>query len=185
LTLRRVLTPILASTVLAACSETNLLPSPIFQNAVDSSTMYALSSTELGTPSGFDLFRGQPVRPELGEPFDFVVDFADGQAQLQPGQVIGVQQEAGYLVVNEPFDAIPEAPVDEYISDSALVLTPALVFVMRSRINRLNCSVFVQLPHYGKFRVLSVDTAARSVTFEHLVNLNCGYRDLEVGLPAN
>jgi len=40
------------------------------------------------------------------------------------------------------------------------------------------------LPRYGKFQVLSLDPVARSVTFQTLVNQNCGYRSLRPGIPT-
>jgi hypothetical protein len=39
------------------------------------------------------------------------------------------------------------------------------------------------LPRYGKFQVLAIDPAQRTVTLEFLIDRNCGYRGLEPGLP--
>ncbi len=46
------------------------------------------------------------------------------------------------------------------------------------------CSFGANASYYAKLRVLAVDTAARRVHFEILVNTNCGYRGLEPGLPT-
>jgi hypothetical protein len=58
------------------------------------------------------------------------------------------------------------------------------VFVARSRVSSLYC-VYVAVPRYGKFLVLSIDPTARSITMQALVDLNCGYRGLEPGLPGS
>ena len=62
------------------------------------------------------------------------------------------------------------------------------VFIVRSRpdagIGVTACAFFLgRLPRYGKFRVLSIDSVTRQITMEYLVNINCGYRSLEVGTP--
>ena len=42
---------------------------------------------------------------------------------------------------------------------------------------------FLNIPYYAKLEVLSFDEAARSVRFRVLVNINCGYRQLQPGIP--
>jgi hypothetical protein len=37
--------------------------------------------------------------------------------------------------------------------------------------------------YYGKAHVLAIDTLARRIDLEMLVDQNCGYRGLEPGLP--
>jgi hypothetical protein len=41
------------------------------------------------------------------------------------------------------------------------------------------------VPRYGKFHVLALDPTERTVTLEHLINLNCGYRSLTPGTPES
>ena len=182
---RKVSVPLVAAWLLAGCGDNNLLPEPIFENVVDTTVLYALSASELGTPSGFDVIAGRAARPELGEFFDFIVDFEGAVPVLKPAQAVGVTLESAFVTSERAFDAILEAPVEDYESDSTLVLTDGLVFIMRSRVNRQSCSIFLNLPHYGKFRFLGSDQTTGSITFEHVVNRNCGYRDLNLGLPRN
>ncbi|MGD2136144.1 MAG: hypothetical protein PVF27_08290, partial [Gemmatimonadales bacterium] len=84
-----------------------------------------------------------------------------------------------------PFDSIIEAPAEGYEKDSVLTIAPGMTFLARSRAVSSLCGFLGALPRYGKFRVLEVDETARTVTFEHLVNLNCGYRQLEPGIPTS
>ena len=41
------------------------------------------------------------------------------------------------------------------------------------------------MPQYGKLEVLQIDTVAHTITFQHLVDQNCGYRGLEPGIPKH
>jgi hypothetical protein len=64
-----------------------------------------------------------------------------------------------------------------------VVASPGTLFVIRSRSSNVQCAFSGGLPRYGKFHVLGVDLVARTVTLEMLVDLNCGYRGLEPGIP--
>ncbi|MCH8935034.1 MAG: hypothetical protein IIB90_04880, partial [Gemmatimonadetes bacterium] len=53
-----------------------------------------------------------------------------------------------------------------------------------SRMTALGCVFFLgQLPRYGKFHVLELNLETRQITLENLVNVNCGFRGLESGIP--
>jgi hypothetical protein len=185
LNIRQLLVLLIVGASTTACGGSDILPDPQFENVVDTTTLYALSASDLGTSSGFDMFMARAVKPELGQVFDFVVDFDGSAAVLQPARVVGITLESGFVTVDRGFEEILEAPLTDYVSDSSLTLVSDEVFVMRSRINRETCGIFINLPHYGRFRVLTVDQAAGTVTFEHVVNRNCGYRDLNLGLPID
>ena len=75
--------------------------------------------------------------------------------------------------------------VCDYEIDSALLVTPGTVFLARSRSSSVLCSFLGSLARYGKFHVLDIDTGNRSVTLELLVDLNCGFRGLEPGIPTS
>ncbi|MEX1051106.1 MAG: hypothetical protein WEC54_06095, partial [Gemmatimonadales bacterium] len=69
--------------------------------------------------------------------------------------------------------------------DTAVTVVVGTVLIGRSRASNVGCVVVGALPRYGKFRVLAVDIGTRALTLETLINTNCGYRDLEPGLPEN
>ena len=78
-----------------------------------------------------------------------------------------------------------EAPDDGYVVDSLLTVSVGDVFIGRSRNTTGNCFYLGSLPRYGKFRVMEIDTPNRTLTLEFLVNMNCGYRKLETGVPTS
>ncbi len=178
-----------AATVLlgaaAACGGDMQLPDPTTENVVDTVTIYALNGTAIGTKSAFDMVIGLLARPELHEKYDFAFDIdSANRALLLPGNLSGLPSSAGLQESAVSFDEIVRAPIDDYVSDTALVLDVGTVFIGRSRSTTAYCSAYVgAIPRYGKFEVIELDHTARAVTFEFLMNLNCGYRDLMPGLP--
>lgn len=86
--------------------------------------------------------------------------------------------------MDEAFDDILVAPLDEYIEDSIMSVDSGTVFAGRSRLSADFCSTFVgALPRYAKFEVLAIDRVEGKITLKYLVDFNCGYRSLEPGLP--
>jgi hypothetical protein len=169
---------------LVACGDPNTLPPVQFDNVVDTTSLYALTGTPIGSPSGFDGVLGEVRRTDVNRPFDFAVDIApDGTVLLYPAGALGLASQPGLQLVSETFDGITTAPLEDYDAESAQAVAPGGVFVLRSRNSSELCTVNTQLPRYGKFRLLEVDPQQRSVTFEFLVNRNCGYRDLVPGTP--
>ena len=57
--------------VSSACSSATSLPPVQFDNVVDTTTLYALTGTPIGEPSGYDGIGAVPVRTDLNAPFDF------------------------------------------------------------------------------------------------------------------
>ncbi|MDH4043733.1 MAG: hypothetical protein OEY20_01480 [Gemmatimonadota bacterium] len=175
---------LLLGAVVTACgSDTTLAPAR-FENVLDTTVLYALTGTPIGTPSGFDGVQAAPVRTDLNVAFDFAVDITPmGSLQLLPTGALGYFPEPGLLVSFRTFDLLVTAPLDGYVLDSALTVETGGVFVLRSRSSSDLCTNTGALPRYGKFHVLAIDAAQRNVTLEFLVNRNCGYRGLEPGLP--
>jgi hypothetical protein len=152
------------------------------ENVVDTVTMYALTGTPVAAPSGFDLVTGTVVRTEQSA-FDFALDMdAAGRPTIYPAKILGISSPAGLLKSDVQFDSLEAAPEVYFDSLTAVPLTSGSVFMARSRIT--TCPDGASLPYYGKFGVLSVDSAARSVTMQALVDLNCGFRGLLTGLPT-
>ncbi len=102
-----------------------------------------------------------------------------------PTEGYQAENEAALRVSSDEFDRIDRAPTEGYQADSAIVARADLVFLARSRAEATFCGFLGRIPRFGKFHVLAVDSDARSVTMELLVNVNCGYRALTTGLPAN
>jgi len=165
-------------------TESQLAPAQ-FDNVIDTLVLYALTGTPITTASGFDGVQGRAVRTDLNLPFDFAVDLDGATALVKPAGTLGYAPEAGVLVSTDTFDAILSAPLEGYAGDTVRVADVGTVFVLRSRSSSELCSLAGALPRYAKFRVLLIDLVDRAVTFEFLVNRNCGYRGLEPGLPTD
>ncbi len=170
----------------AACGDSLGLPPAAFENQHDTTTLFALQGTSIDAPSGFDIVSRLRSRTELGEPFDVAFDIdASSRPLLYPASALGVLNQAALQLTSDAFGNINRAPLDGYQLDSAIVLRPGLVFLGRSRVSSQFCGFLGSLPRFGKFRVIAVDQGLRSVTFEHIVNVNCGFRGLQPGLPTN
>lgn len=172
--------------VLAACGDSLGLPPPSFPNVVDTTILFALRGTSIASPSAYDIVAQSVARTELGEPFDFAFDIdSTGVPLIFPSSVLGLTSQAGLQVFTVPFDSVITAPTEGFVADSAIRVEEQTVFVARSRSSTQFCTFLGPLPRYGKFRVLVVDFAERSITLETLVNANCGFRGLEPGLPPS
>lgn len=170
----------------AACGDPVSLPPATFENVVDTVVLAALTGTPISAPSAYDMVFGSTVRTDRTAAFDVAFDIdATGTARLYPAATLGLASDAGLLRRAEAFAAITSAPLEGYVSDTAIAATPGLVFVGRSRSSNAQCVFGTALPRYGKFHVLAVDLPARTVTLELLVDLNCGYRGLEPGTPED
>lgn len=173
---------------LAACNNPFSLGSAFFENAVDTTTIYALRGTAIQLPSAFDIVVNQTARTDRAEPFDFAFDIdANGQAVLLPARTLGFSVTAGIIVSNSTFEALTDAPREGYNDSVAVAIEMGDVFVARSRVTNADrqCRLRSSLPRYGKFRVLVIDTQQRLLTVETLVNINCGFRGLEPGTPTD
>jgi hypothetical protein len=172
-----------AALAAAACGEDITLPDPVFENNIDTITLYALRGTEIQLSSAFDIVNDATVRTDLSQPFDFVFDIdPEGTPQLGAATLVGVTNAAGLIVSEEPFDQVLSAPEVEYESSEPFPIVEGMTLIGQSRGEDQACSLG-PLPRYGKFLVLSIDATARSVTLQTLVNRNCGYRGLQPGLP--
>ena len=168
----------------AACNNSLGLPPPTLENVVDTLTLFALRGTDITEPSAFDMVNRAGVRTDRGRAFDFAFDIdSTGTPVLFPAGALGLTNEPGLRLSDEPFDLLTKAPQDGYERDSVVTAEPGTVFLARSRVTAENCSFFSSFARFGKFRVMDVDTSNRTMTLELLVNANCGYRELRSGLP--
>ena len=165
----------------AACSNTTGLPAAVFTNVVDTVSLWALRGTAITLPSAYVLEGAVPVRTDTTVNFDFAFDFdSSGKAALLPTAALHLGTGSGLQRTSTAFAAITVAPTGGYILDSAVTVDTGTVLYAVSR--PVGC-IIGAVPLYAKLHVLSVDTAARRLQFEILVDQNCGYRGLAPGLP--
>lgn len=166
----------------AACGDTTGLPAPFYANQVDTVSLYALRGTLVTQPSAYTLDVAQRVRTDQTTALDFAFDFDSlGAPALFPTGAIHLGQLSGLQTSTATFTALTLAPTGGYIFDKPVALDTGTVVLVRSRPTQ--CSFGVTVSLYAKLRVLSVDSTARRLDFEILVDRNCGYRGLEIGLP--
>jgi len=168
--------------LVAACSDANNLPAPFFTNVVDTVSVYALRGTDVQLPSAYVLEGAQPVLINQSTVIDFAFDFDSiGEPALFPTGAIKLGLLSGLQKSVTRFDAIKLAPTEGYVFDKPVALDTGTVVLVRSRPTPCLFNALVSL--YAKLRVLGVDSTARRLDFEILVDQNCGYRGLEPGLP--
>ncbi len=158
-------------------------------NEVSEISMAAFSTGTVA-PSALDLVSLRVVRPELQSTgtvnFQLALDVnASGTVSLLPvlallsppngGTSVGLQRTA------VAFDDITRAPVDGFTADSVLTTQrgEAVFFLVQAGV----CT-FGE-PFYGKLVVEGVNTETRRLIVRILINRNCGFRDLTIGLPRN
>jgi hypothetical protein len=169
--------------VATACSDSSGLPDPTFTNVERTETLYALTGTPVGTPSGYALEGSRRVRTDASIEFDFAYNIEpDGRHVFVPRAVLGIEPTAsvqpGLQSRSASFEAITEAPSNGYLTDQVVPFAVGDRFAVRSRIT---CAIGV--PKYAKLEVVSLEGDARTVTFRVLTNDNCGYKGLQPGLP--
>lgn len=176
-----------AALAVMACDNPLALPTPLDGNFVDTLTLHALQGTPITSPSGYSVSLRAPARTDRAlERFDFAFDIdADNRPLIFTTGALGLAAASAVQMSDRRFDDIDIAPLDDYDTDSALTVGVDSIFIMRSAPTTSGCPFFLgALPRYGKFRVLAVDPVERAITFQALVNINCGYRSLEPGLPT-
>jgi hypothetical protein len=166
-----------------ACSDSNGLPDPTLTNVERTETLYALTGTPVGTPSGYALEGSRRVRTDASIDFDFAYNVEpDGRHVFLPRAAMGIEPNAslqpGFQARSVSFEEITEAPSNGYITEEVVPIAVGDRFVVRSRVT---CAIGV--PKYAKLEVTSLDATARTVTFRVLTNENCGYKGLQPGLP--
>ncbi|MGH7537858.1 MAG: hypothetical protein ACREMF_04430 [Gemmatimonadales bacterium] len=166
----------------AACEDASGLPPATIANLVDTISLFALDGTPLSAPSGFNIEAAQVLRTDRSARFDFAFNLTPaGDAVLLPTGALDLGRASGILVQSTSFDSVRSAPVDGYTDSLPVVVDSGTVAVVRSRPSA--CVFGAVVFFYGKVQVLAVDTVARRIDLQVLVDQNCGYRDLEPGIP--
>jgi len=165
-----------------ACND-NALPEALYENTVDTVTLYALDGTPVATRSGYNLVGRQAVRTDLSTTFDFVFNIDTlGRSLLIPAPALNMGGNAGFQAATGTFEEVRSAPTGDYLSDSGYAVIPGQVVAARSRL--VSCAGLGSLSYYAKIGVIAIDPTERFITFEILANINCGYRSLEPGRPT-
>ncbi len=175
-----------AAAALAGCGNPLGLNPANFANRVDTVTVWAATGTAINLPSGYEIAGRSAVRLDQVIFFDFLYDMnAAGRRYFLPvGAVVKTGRTTGnpgFQLTPTPFDSITTAQQLGYQTADTVPATVGQVYYVRSTLDA-NCTLGI--PYYAKMEVLSFDDAVRSVKFRILANINCGYRDLEVGIPG-
>ena len=165
-----------------ACGNATGLPAANITNVVDTVSLYALRGTDISLPSAYTLEGALAVRTDQTTLVDLAFDFDSiGEPALFPTGAIHLGTFSGLQRVTTPFDTITLAPTGSYVFDKPLALDTGTIVLVRSR--PTTCVFGPTVSLYAKLRVLAVDSTARRLDFEILVDQNCGYRGLAPGLP--
>lgn len=168
--------------VATACDSSTGLPPAAFTNVVDTISIYALDGTPLSAPSGYNLGSNSVVRTDRSLRFDFAFNITPaGQAVLLSTGALKMGRSSGIQLQSVPFDAITIAPTTAYEDTTAVVIDSGTVAVLHSQAT--TCVYGAIVFYYGKVEVLAIDTVARRMDLQVLVDQNCGYRGLEPGIP--
>lgn len=168
--------------IAAACGTSTGLPAASFSNGVDTVSLYALDGTPLTAPSGYNIASNSVLRTDRFTTFDFAFNItAAGQPVLLPTGALGLGRSSGIQVQTVGFDAVTVASTNVYVDTSAVPVDSGTVAVVHSR--AASCSFGAVVFYYGKIEVLAIDTVARRIDLQVLVDQNCGYRGLELGIP--
>lgn len=187
---RRALPLVVAVTVLTACSQDDPFRPIATTESVVSTFSVAALSAGVASPSAIEFVNLRSVRPTLdgtgGPNFQIAFDVtADGQIQLIPALALvnpfSGASSVGLARTTTTFDALARAPTGGFVSDSTVSTTVGETWVVR--VDPRLCSFGD--PFYAKLVVDEVNALTRRLTVRVLINRNCGYRDLTVGLPRN
>ncbi len=182
----------IAAAFVAACGGDNGLTSPASQdNVARTYSVYAVTGTSNTLPAAYQYSTETLVRPQLlgngSLNFDVAFDIStEGKVRILPARYfvplppagapsIGLQKMTG------TFDALVRAPVNGYTPDSAVTASVGETFTMELRDTGCRFGEFF----YGKLTVDSIIASERRIVLRSLVNRNCGYRSLTLGLPKD
>ena len=175
--------PLLALAAAIACGDDDSLPDPTRENRVDTVTVGSLTDTPVSTPSGFSVSVGA-IRTDIDPGFDFAYDIEGppetGRRVILPRAALGItaggSAEPGVMRRDEAFDDIEAAPSNGYVTEEAVPVAIGERYIVRSRVV---CDIGV--PVYAKIEIIGFED--NSLVLKRLKNVNCGYRELEPGLP--
>lgn len=181
--------------LLAGCGTALSLPPasvPITQQQI---TLFSLTNTPVNTNSAYDMLQMLEVRIDQTNNFDFAFDlrFDSAYGIGKPGDTVAVLIPRGAMgFVADPglialpgifnFDSLQVAPTGGYTQDKAVAIHEGDVLYAASRIQ--TCNFGFTLPHYAKLVIQKIDLAAYSTTILVVIDPNCGYREVNSGIPT-
>jgi hypothetical protein len=181
--------------LLAGCGTDLTLPPASIPIASQQITLFALNNTPVNTNSAYDMLQLLEVRVDQTNSFDFAFDLkfdsaygigkpGDTVAVLVPRGALGFVQDPGLMTLPGiyNFDSLQVAPAGGYTKDKAVLIHEGNVLFAASRIQ--TCNFGFTLPHYAKLVIQKIDLAAYSVTMRVTIDPNCGYREVNSGIPT-
>ncbi len=171
-----------SAAAIAGCSATYTLPPATQALTPGTVTLWALTGTALANPSAYDVLLQTVVRTDRTSVFDFAFDIQvdslhDTSAVFLPRGALGLSMDGGLQISTQAYDSITFAPTGGYQDSLPVKLAVGTVVLAASRSE--TCNFGFIYPLYGKMRITAIDYAARSVTFDILIDGNCGYRSLK------
>ncbi len=144
-----------------------------------------------GLPAAIDLYGGRIVIPEVvgqSTNFDLAFDLdAAGRVRVLPTRQVAIPPSVASAVRTQvlggTFEALTRAPTSGYAADSTRTLRIGEVLAVEMPTTGQLC--FTGEPYYGKLVVDSIFPSARRLVIRTIINRNCGYRSLTVGLPTD
>lgn len=172
--------------VAAGCQDPFERPPAAFVNRDDTVSVYAITGTPLFRPSGYVLLFRVPVRLDQVSSFDFAFHIdQNGRAAFLPFELVArtgrTSGNPGLLPSQSAFEAITDAEQTGYVTSDTVYITEGQRLFARSAVDP---GCFIGVPYYAKLEVITIDTVNRGVRFRIMVNVNCGYRGLQPGLPT-
>jgi hypothetical protein len=183
---------IVSAVALAACGDSNnLLNVASSENTTRTFSVYALTGTSSALPAAYNFTTELLARPQLlsngGVNFDVAFDLtSDNKVKLLPVRSVVPLPPAGVSSVGmlksaSAYRALERAPERGYTVDSTLVIGVGETVVLQ--LPASGC-IYGE-PYYAKLVVDSIIVAQRRIVVGSLVNRNCGFRALTVGIPKN
>jgi hypothetical protein len=179
-----------AAATMLACGDPNA-PEANFQNYADTLTLYALNGAPRGAPTAIRIITGvlgsAAVTTEASFDLDLAIDIDDqGRPRLYPVRAIASpilnRHQVGIRKETRAFDAIPDAPEDGYVLDSAQTVAVGEVVIIQSS-DPGACATVFGGSVYAKMVVDSVRTATRQIFLRLTADPNCGFRSFVIPGP--
>jgi hypothetical protein len=168
---------------LAACGSDNGIGDATIPNVIDTFTVASLDGGALQAPSAYSIAANAVVRTYETIGFEFAYTTSQGNNYFLPLAVLGLSPgsalKPGLIKSDLDFDEITKASQNGYITEDTVQVDSGDVFMARSS----DICTSLGVPQYAKLQVISIDPAARTLTFQALADNNCGFRGLNEGIP--
>ena len=149
--------------------------------------VHAMTGSPLIYPTAFAIALRSPAHVDGAFAFDVAFDLnAAGQIVLLPVALVGQnpsgQRTVGIQVIPGGYDALTAAPKTGYNSDSVTVAKPGDAIAIQS--TQIACQGRISPYLYAKLVIDSINLPSRTLYARTIVDINCGFRALTIGLPT-